>query len=328
MRGQDATQRRGERQTPGGWSCLGPQHQPLLLARPGCILPLGAGRVGQECGARALRPLPAALTLQKVETPSPITATEGRRCEGDLCPVHPAVRGHPRPAAPSGPHKHLQTTRSLPRKSAWSPGKAELGESPRGQAGPIHHSTSRRQRRMCAAPVGIRAGIFPLASARGWPGPGMLLLRLAGGCGLLGHGRDPREFQDHLGQSWESPSCSCPAKARADGQTQGCRRWKPHPMAGSRKAIIRDASGSPAQADLGCPSTAPGDASEMPNARSSPGCRQPQHLCGGASSQPSRSSQPPCLPGLELLPHPGRRFLQRATGQQPPAPRGAAGQRQ
>lgn len=142
----------------------GPQRPPRLLARPGRILAPGAG---QERGARALQPPPAAPALPNAETPSPITATEGRRCEGDLCPVHPAVRGHPRPPAPSGPHKHLERTRSRPRKGAGSPGKAEPAGAPGATPDP-----SITPCRMCAAPAGIPVGIFPSAPARTGPVPG------------------------------------------------------------------------------------------------------------------------------------------------------------
>lgn len=79
-------------------------------------------------------------------------------------PPHPAVRGHPHPAAPSGPHKHLQSCTEPPRKGARSPEKAEPAAAPRATAGPIHHSPSSRQRRMCTAPVGNRPGTSPSTS--------------------------------------------------------------------------------------------------------------------------------------------------------------------
>ena len=183
---------------------------------------------------------------------------------------------------------------------------------------------------MCAAPAGNRAGVSPSASARADPVPACCRCTWLEAVCCWGMAETPGTSRT----IWDRPG-RAPLQLRLVQKDRhrdvGSGSLIPWPAAGKPLSKMPPGAGRRllcSHLSLGCPSTAPGDAREMPNAHSSPGRRQPRRLCGGASSRPGRSLQPPCLPRLELLPHLGRRFLQRAMGQQPLAPRGAARQRQ
>lgn len=236
----------GVRQMPGRRSCLAPSaspcSSPTLAAscRSGLA---GSGRSGER-GPGGLSQLPSRCRGQR-----PRPQLQPQRDEGVKATCAPYT---PQSGVTLAPQHHLVPINTCKQHGA-SHGKVPgaLGrQSRRELRGPsrTHPSLSKQTSAQdVRSPCGEPGRSFPLGISKSRPGPGMLPLHLAGGCVLLGHGRDPRDFQDHLGPAWESPPA---AKARAEGQTPGCWLWKPHPVAGSRKAIIQDASGSRAQAAL------------------------------------------------------------------------------
>lgn len=161
-----------------------PAPDPLLTC-PSRVLPFGAHGVGS--GARSPGLSPAALALQNAETPSPITNTLGGGVNVTCAPHTPqsgvtlTPRHHLVPINTCRLHGASTERRQEPRE-----GRA--GGSPPGHSGPIHHSPSTRQRRMCAAPRGTGQEL---------PHP------------HRGHGRDQAGRAPASGLPWGTARCWC-----------------------------------------------------------------------------------------------------------------------
>lgn len=167
--------------------------------------------------------LPSNPRVTKRRDPVPNYKHTGRRCERDLCPPHPAVRGHPHPAAPSGPHKHLQAAQSLHGKAPGAPRRQSRGEPP----GPhrTHPSLSEHTSAQDVhSPKGNRPGTSPSTSARG-------------------HGRDRRASRSNAAEPRHLGSPGALLAAGADRRTLGHRLCKPQSTVSRRKATIQECSG-------------------------------------------------------------------------------------